>query len=58
MSFDDDYNLKLLYQLADGRTYNPTSHWTCSNTFVESYPSVQTEFKPDGPLKQIGGGHS
>jgi len=53
MAYDDNYNLKLLYKLADGKTYNETKRSTCVDTFVESYPNVKHEFKLDGQLKQI-----
>lgn len=53
MKNTDNYNLKLLYELADGRTYNETKRSTCVDTFVKSYPSITKEFKLDGPLKQI-----
>jgi hypothetical protein len=53
MAYDDDYNLKLLYSLAEGRIYNETKKSTCANTFVTSYPNLNHEYKPDGSLKQI-----
>jgi hypothetical protein len=53
MAFDDNYNLKLLYELAGSRTYHETKRSTCVDEFVESYPKVKQEFKLDGPLKQI-----
>ena len=53
MAFDDNYNLKLLYELADGRTYNETKRSTSVDEFVISYPNVKHEFKLDDQLKQI-----
>lgn len=53
MAYDDNFNLKLLYELADGRTYNETKRSTCVDAFVESYPTTESEFKLDEPLKQI-----
>lgn len=53
MAYDDDYNLKLLYKLADGKPYNETKRSTCVDTFVESHPPIPKEFKLDGQLKQI-----
>ena len=55
MAHDDNFNLKLLYELADGKPYNETKRSTCVDTFVISYPKIEKEFKLDGPLKQIGG---
>ena len=53
MAYDDNYNLKLLYKLADGRSYNETKKSTCVKEFIISYPNVKSEFKLDGQLKQI-----
>ena len=53
MAFDDNYNLKLLYQLADGRSYNETKTSTCVDEFVETHPPIPKEFKLDGTFKQI-----
>jgi hypothetical protein len=53
MAYDDEYNLKLLYKLADGQPYKETKTSTCVGTFADCYPKVETEFKLDGQLKQI-----
>ena len=49
----DNENLKNLYGLANNQPYVSTKRWNCSNTFVESYPTIKSEFKLDGPMKQI-----
>jgi len=49
----DHENLKLMYELADGRTYNETKRSTCVDDFTESYPTMKSEFKLDGPLTQL-----
>ncbi len=46
MAFDDNYNLKLLYNLAGGQPYRgrPT-HVVPQAKFEISYPNIKSEFK-------------
>ena len=49
MSFDDNYNLKLLYSLAGKSSYScMASHVTPEHKFVPSFPkTIRPEFVPD-----------
>lgn len=53
MKNTDNENLRLLYQLADDRPYDPRKWHTCTNTFVTSYKNIDHQFNLDGQLEQI-----
>ena len=53
MTFDDNYNLKLLYSLADRQPYvsRPT-HVVPTAQFKVIYPNIKSEFKLT-PIPQL-----